>query len=163
MRQRTRLVPILEDRLEDRLVLSHGAIHQAAHVVHHHAHAAAPAAAIALNGTVEGTTPLDGSGTVSPLGAVTSSGTLRARGGEPVVYTGTITLVGDAGSITASLSGRLFGPQYPGEKVSLTYTITGGTGKFRGATGSGRAVYSPVISSPAGDFALTFGTAAPPA
>jgi hypothetical protein len=92
---------------------------------------------------------------VRPLGAVTSTGTLSAHGAEPVTFTGTVTLTGKTGSITASLFGRLFGAQYPGEPVNLTYTITGGTGTFAGASGSGRAVFRPLISA-TGGFELSF-------
>jgi hypothetical protein len=153
----------LGNRLENRLVLSHSAIHQAAHVVHHqgdhlghHQSALAhPSVVISLSGSVESQEPLNGSGIVSPLGAVTSTGTLTAHGAEPVTYTGTVTLVGRTGSVTASLFGRLFGPQYPGEPVNLTYTITGGTGAFAGASGSGRAVFRPLISA-TGGFELSF-------
>ena len=82
-------------------------------------------AALVLTGKVEGGTPLNGSGTVSPLGAVTSSGTLSASGAEPMTYTGTLTLVGASGSITLSLSGQVFGPAQIGGSIDLTYTITG--------------------------------------
>jgi hypothetical protein len=165
MRRRTAFAPTLAEQLENRLALSHLAFAHAvhvglqhpAHVTHHHALYAHADAAIALSGTVEGQTPLDGSGTVSPLGVVTSTGTLKARGGEPVTFTGTVTLVGATGSVTATLFGRQFGATRPGEKVNLTYTITGGTGAFQGASGSGSAVFSPIITSPSGDFALTFG------
>lgn len=119
---------------------------------------------VVLSGQVEGKQPLDGSGTVGPLGAVTMTGTLSASGAEPVNYSGTVTLVGSSGSVTLSLSGRLFGPNYIGETVDLTYTITGGTGAYQDATGSGKAVLSfelPPISrtnpSPQpSSFALTF-------
>jgi hypothetical protein len=163
MKRSNRYVPTLADRLEDRLVLSHAAIHHAAHIVHHRGQISRPVGAIVLNGTIEGKSPLVGSGTVTPLGSVTSTGSLTARGAEPVVYSGTVTLAGANGSITASLFGLLFGPQRLGQKVALTYTITGGTGAYQGATGSGKAIDSPIIKSPAGDFALTFGTATPPA
>jgi hypothetical protein len=162
MKRSNRYVPTLADRLEDRLVLSQAAIHHAAHIVHHRGQINRPMGAIVLNGTIEGASPLAGSGTVTPLGSVTSKGSLAARGAEPVVYSGTVTLVGAKGSITASLTGLLIGPQRLGQKVTLTDTITGGTGAFRGATGSGKVIYSPIINSPAGDFALTFGTATPP-
>jgi hypothetical protein len=152
MQRCRRYVPTRADRLEDRLALSHGTIHRAAPLVHPHGHAAAPAAAIALSGTIAGATPLVGSGTVSPLGAVTGTGRLTARGGEPVTYTGTVTLVGADGSLTASLFGRPVGPEHPGEPVALTYTITGGTGAFAGATGRGPATYTPT-----GGFSVTFG------
>ena len=102
---------------------------------------------IALSGQVAGTQPLDGSGTVGPLGAVTSTGTLSASGAEPMNYSGTATLVGSFGSVTLSLSGRVFGPVSIGQTVDLTYTITGGTGAYQDATGSGQAVLSFTLPS----------------
>jgi hypothetical protein len=122
-----------------------------------------PVKAIMLNGTVEGMTSQSASGTVDPLGMVTSSWTLTPSGAEPVNYSGTVTLVASSGSITASLSGRLFGPNRLGAPIVLTYTITGGTGAFAGATGSGKAVFSPSIAAQPGEVALTFGNTTPPA
>jgi hypothetical protein len=107
-------------------------------------------AALVLSGQVEGHQPLDGSGNVGPLGAVTSTGTLSASGAEPMNYSGTVTLVGSSGSVTLSLTGRLFGPVSIGRPVDLTYTITGGTGAFEDATGSGNAVLS--FHLPSGTF-----------
>jgi hypothetical protein len=121
-----------------------------------------PVKAVVLNGTVEGQTSQGASGTVDPLGKVTSSWTLTTSGAEPVNYTGTVTLVGASGNITASLAGRVFGPSVIGAPINLTYTITGGTGRFRGATGSGKAVFSPSVPSHAGEVALTFGDTPPP-
>jgi hypothetical protein len=155
MRQNYCFAPQLADPLEDRLVLSHGAPHHAALIGHHlSSHHMTPAAAIALSGTITGTIALDGSGTVSPLGNVTSSGSLTSRGAEPVRFSGTVTLVGSHGTITASLYGILAGPERPFEPVTLTYTITGGTGAFQGDSGSGRATYTPI----SGGFSLTFGS-----
>jgi hypothetical protein len=93
---------------------------------------------------------------------VTSTWTLASSGAEPADYRGTVTLVGASGTITASLFGQVFGPQSLVTPIDLTYTITGGTGAFAGATGSGKVVFSQRISSPAGDVALTFGDATPP-
>jgi len=100
-----------------------------------------------LSGQVEGSQPLDGTGTIGPLGAVTSTGTLSASGAEPMNYSGTLTLVGSSGSVTLSLSGRVFGPVSIGQPVDLTYTITGGTGSYQDATGTGKAVLSFNVSS----------------
>ena len=116
---------------------------------------------VVLGGTVKGTAPFDGSGTVGSLGAVTTTGTLTTSGAEPVVYTGEITLVNAAGSVTVNLSGLLFGPSYLDQTIDLTYTIAGGTGAFQGATGSGQAVLTTVISSAGDSFALAFGAAPP--
>ncbi len=117
------------------------------------------AQSVVLSGTVEGRTPLVGSGTIGPLGAVSSTGTLTGRDAEPVIYSGSITLVGATGSITASLSGLHGGPDYPGETIDLTYTITGGTGAFQDATGSGQADFTGATSSTGDTFVLTFGNA----
>jgi hypothetical protein len=87
---------------------------------------------------------------------------LTASGAEPVKYTGTVTLVGASGSITVRLVGQVFGPSILGAPIDLTYTITGGTGAFKGATGSGKAVFSPSLASRAGEVALTFGDTPPP-
>jgi hypothetical protein len=84
---------------------------------------------------------------------------LTASGAEPVTYTGEITLVGATGSITANLSGLLFGPDHLGETIHLTYTITAGTGAFQGASGSGRAFFTAMGFSPSDGFVLTFGDA----
>jgi hypothetical protein len=117
------------------------------------------ASTVALSGAVKGGNLLDGSGTLGPLGSVISTGTLTTSGAEPVNYSGTITLVGATGSITASLSGQLFGPDRPGETIHLTYTITGGTGAFQGATGSGQAYFAGMASSTGEGFTLSFGVA----
>jgi hypothetical protein len=118
---------------------------------------------VMLIGTVEGPTLEDTNGTVGPLGAVTAKGTVTASGAEPVSYTGTVTLVGASGTITVSLAGQVFGPSRLGAPIELTYTITGGTGAFAFATGSGKAAYSPSLASQAGAVALTFGDATPQA
>jgi hypothetical protein len=119
---------------------------------------------VVLNGSVHGTTPiqgseigLDGSGNVAPLGAVFSRGFLMASGAEPVTYGGTVTLVGLTGSVTLGLSGRQFGVNPLGQRISLTYTITGGTGAFQGARGSGQASLTMSVPGAAPSFVLTFG------
>jgi hypothetical protein len=117
-----------------------------------------------LSGQVKGQHLLNGSGTIGPLGAVTSTGTLSVSGAEPMIYSGRVTLAGSSGSVTLTLSGRVFGPVFIGNPVDLTYTITGGTGAYQHATGSGNAVLSfnlasgiPTNISPApNSFALTF-------
>jgi hypothetical protein len=123
---------------------------------------------VALNGSVHGATRmqgaatgLSGSGTVGPLGAVTSTGTLTTMGAEPVVYSGNIKLVSSTGSVTVALSGRQFGPSRLGQPIALTYTITGGTGTFQGAIGSGHASFVLNISSAGTSFVLTFGDPTP--
>jgi hypothetical protein len=115
-----------------------------------------------LSGKVTGQSN-KGTGMVSPLGAVTSTVSLKEVGAEPVVYSGTVTLVGASGTITATLSGRVFGPSYLNQPIHLTYTITGGTGAFAGAKGSGQATYLASALSTTSSFTLTFGnTTLPP-
>jgi hypothetical protein len=82
-------------------------------------------------------------------------------GAEPVSYNGTITLVGANGTITAGLHGLLFGPTHLGETIHLTYTIAGGTGAFKGATGSGLASFTGLPSDMGTGFTLTFDAPAP--
>jgi hypothetical protein len=82
-----------------------------------------------------------------------------------MIYKGVVTLVGASGSVTLGLSGEVFGPLRLGGKIDLTYTITGGTGAFQGATGSGKADLTlelppssgPSASPPGLTFVLTFG------
>ena len=152
MRRRKAFTPAAVGPLENRVALSGGGFPQAALAGAERAISVDVALAVTLKGTVTG---LDGSGTVSPLGRVVSVGTLTGHGAEPVVYTGTVTLTGPTGSITANLSGRLFGPTQPFEPINLMYTIVHGTGAFGGATGRGRAVFYPIGS-------LTFGNTPPP-
>jgi hypothetical protein len=126
-----------------------------------------PNVTVVLNGKIEGRTPLDGSGKFDSLGAVTTRGTLSASGAEPMTYTGKVSLVSASGTITLSLSGEVFGPQSLGGPIDLTYTITGGTGAFQGATGSGKAVLTfqlpptmrPMPTPLAASFVLSFGNA----
>ena len=92
------------------------------------------------------------------MGAVTSTVSLTASGAEPVVYRGTVTLVGASGSITVSLYGQVLGPSFLDAPIHLSYTITGGTGAFNGATGSGQALFQSSMMSTAGAFSLAFGT-----
>ena len=84
---------------------------------------------------------LGGKGTVLPLGTahLGKGSQLRATGfiahGRSE---GTLTLVGKGGSVTL----KLVGPLQPGFSklpTEYTFTIVGGTGKYRGATGTGSA------------------------
>jgi hypothetical protein len=178
------------DRLESRQLLStlvphfHGVATTAAHAdifvpreVRHHttghglvsSDSAPISLKILLSGAVHGSTQiqgsvtgLNGSGTVGALGAVTSKGSLKSSGAEPVIYSGTVTLVGSTGSVTVDLSGRVFGPTRLGQPINLTYTIAGGTGAFQGASGSGPASLTLNFSTAATSFVLTFGNTAVP-
>ena len=161
MRRRNAFTPAAVGPLENRVAPSDVGFPHAALAEAHRAMSVDVARVVTLRGTVTGRTPLDGSGTVSPLGHVVSVGTLTSHGAEPVVYTGKVTLTGPTGSITADLSGRLFGPTRPGEPINLMYTIVHGTGAVRGATGSGKAVFYPTGGLP-GVFALTFDNIPPP-
>jgi hypothetical protein len=81
-----------------------------------------------------------GSGTVKPLGAVTATGTNHAVGfiasGTP---TGSMVLTGANGTLTLTLT-------YPQTKgfaplpAQAAYVISGGTGQYAGASGSGSVV-----------------------
>jgi hypothetical protein len=90
---------------------------------------------------VGGEQNLNGAGTVQPLGAVQASGHLRTPG---FVAHGraeaTFTLTAAGGSITV----RLVGPLQRGfssPPAHFHYTIKGGTGKYAGASGSGKATF----------------------
>jgi hypothetical protein len=154
MKRSRALRPTLADRLEDRLVMSHGAIHHAA-LVGHHGHLASPAVSIVLVGTVEGTTfPPYGSGTVSPLGLVSSDGTLENRAGSNRFH-GFVTLRRADGTITTRVTALKVSNVNLVVTCEMTYTIQGGTGAFSGATGSSQGTY---IYRTTGDFwRLQFG------
>jgi hypothetical protein len=98
---------------------------------------------------------------VSPLGPGLSTVTLTTSGTGTVTYSGTITIGGIHGTVTASLSGQVSGSSAQGASVDLTYTITGGTGAFAGATGTGAAVLQ-ASTTPTGaqSYTLTFGNTA---
>jgi hypothetical protein len=107
-----------------------------------------------LSGTVSGTWTmkmtlpdtggdqvLTGTGNVAPLGDVQMSGELHTPGfilmGET---TGTVTLSNADGSVTL----QLVGPPQPGfspPPSTFQYTITGGTGKYTGLSGSGTVTF----------------------
>jgi hypothetical protein len=116
---------------------------------------------VALSGQVSGTwleqptipdvghtQTLSGSGVVAPLGMAQVSGELHTPGfvarGET---TGTITLSNADGSVTL----RLVGPPQAGfspPPSSFQYTITGGTGKFAAASGTGVVTFAEQESPP---------------
>jgi hypothetical protein len=114
----------------------------------------AAAAAIALRGKVSGPVTvtqanpdtgkhyaLGGSGTVAPLGACTVNGSFNTPGNIANGHAeGTVTLTAAQGSVTLQLVGPpspAFGPP----PASFNYTITGGTGSFAGASGTGKAAF----------------------
>jgi hypothetical protein len=88
-----------------------------------------------------GTAHLSGGGTVGPLGNVKITGVISVRSAEPTFYNGAATLSNARGSVTIRISGIHGGPDFLGRPVFLHYTITGGTGAFRGAVGSGTVGY----------------------
>jgi hypothetical protein len=94
------------------------------------------------NPDVGATQALTGSGTVKPLGNVQANGTLHLTGfvaqGEA---TGTLTLTTGRGRVTLALVGPPQ-PGFSGPPSSFHYTITGGTGRFAHATGSGTAGFT---------------------
>lgn len=168
MRTRHAFAPTVPDRLEDRVVLSHGML--APSLI-----GAAPTTppqkhAIDLHGTVKGfATPsplasaipgallLRGTGKVAPLGAVSLIGTFSIRSGEPTFYEGTVSLSNLSGGLQVRISGIVGGPSGP--PAHLHYKIVGGWGAYRGAFGTGDVVYdqghSPVDHRT--PFSLTFG------
>jgi hypothetical protein len=92
---------------------------------------------------------LTGSGSVQPLGAVGASADLQLPGFVALGQAqGRLTLANTHGSITLALVGP---PQqgFGGPPASLTYTITGGTGKYAGASGAGRAALQEAPARPA--------------
>src|SRR5262249_24605381 len=86
---------------------------------------------------------IPGTGTVTPLGAVTGRGTLSIPGNNSVnsnaVGILVLTTVSTAAATAGSVTLRLKGPKQTGGKApaTLTYTITGGSQNYTGATGSG--------------------------
>jgi hypothetical protein len=174
MRNRTAFLPDPITTLEDRVALSHA--HTVPALVHATANLSTTPvqAPVSLEGTVKGvqtpvahqpgTLHLVGSGNVAPLGPEKAVGTLTIKSGEPTFYNGTVTLSDPLGSIDVQISGIQGGPIGLGRPVLLHYKITGGTGAFHGATGSGNVTYttlpSPLANPVAGQsmFRLTFGT-----
>ncbi len=146
MRPSKRRRPQLE-ALEAMTLLSAAMPHGAAQVA-----ASSHKVHLALNGSIGGpnsstvTNPdvgaslsLDGSGRVAPLGQVSSTGSLHMTGFIKTGHaTGTLTLEGPKGSVTLALEGPSQAG-FSGPPSALTYTITGGTGPYAGATGRGTA------------------------
>ena len=83
---------------------------------------------------------LTGTGTLTPLGAVSLSGEVSNSGDDA---TGTITLKGASGTVTLSLTPYVTGPVravgYPGPPIpaAYIYTITSATGSYSGLSGRG--------------------------
>ena len=89
------------------------------------------------NPDIGSTYELSGSGQIQPLGQSRGTGSFRAPGNVAVGHAeGTLTLTDQQGSVTLTL----VGPDQRGlapPPDHFTYTITGGTGTFQGAKGSG--------------------------
>src|SRR5581483_7237629 len=88
------------------------------------------------------TQELSGTGTVAPLGAVAVRGELHTPGfvaqGRA---TATLTLTTERGSVTLQLTGPLQ-PGFSQPPATFQYTITGGTGAYAGASGSGSVAFA---------------------
>jgi hypothetical protein len=158
------------EALEERTVLSAGlpltpvALAPVAHHSLHTRHF------LALDGSVSGTWQrrftipdtggdqvLMGSGGIAPLGQVQVRGELHTPGfvlhGRTV---GTVTLTNAKGSVTV----RLIGPLQPGfspPPSTFHYTLVGGTGRYAGASGSGRVAFQEQDTT----FTLSFMTGRP--
>jgi hypothetical protein len=87
--------------------------------------------------------------------------TLTTSGTGTITYSGTITVGGIHGTITATLSGQVSSTSALNAPIKLTYTITGGTGVWAGATGSGVAFLQTSQSASGQDFMLSLGSAVP--
>lgn len=118
-----------------------------------------PPVEVSLAGTVQGIIGQGGAGTVSPLGPGLSSVNLTTSGTGPITYSGTVTVGGIHGSITVTLFGQVSSSAASNEPVKLTYEITGGTGVWVGATGSGVASLQLSQTDSGESFILTFGNA----
>jgi len=152
--------PSLGDRLEDRLVLSASAallgpalILPSLHAQHH----------LFLTGIIEGTSRtefppipdvgtsvvLKGSGRIRPLGNVSAGGSLHEAGFILIGRDeGALTLSNTRGSVSIRFS-RPFSAQGGGHSGPYHFVIVGGTGAYKGATGSGKAELEfggPIVS-----------------
>jgi hypothetical protein len=115
---------------------------------------------------------LSGQGRVQPLGGSEVNGSFQTPGNITNGHAeGTLTLTGAQGGVTLQLVGPTQAAFAP-PPAQFTFTITGGTGKFQGVTGSGTAALALRAAPPAaggatqpagGAFTLTFGPAAPTA
>ena len=133
---------------------------------------AAPAAHGAvrpLNGTGTGTATLnlatgaetaDFSGHLGPLGAETGydQGTLTLTGASTFTYTGTRTFVANGDKLFSAFSGEGTFTRATA-KATETDTITGGTGRFAGASGTYTDTISFVVVSVTGSVQTSHFTA----
>jgi hypothetical protein len=101
---------------------------------------------------------LTGSGTVSPVGPVQAALKLQVPGtAQAGRASGTLTLTTTRGTVTLQLQGPLT-RGLGGTTLPLNYKITGGTGKYAGATGSGVVVLTETTggTAPGGHAARAF-------
>jgi hypothetical protein len=114
---------------------------------------------IVLSGTAGGTyrtgatagspVTFSATGNISPLGRSTIKGSFQITVLNP---TGTVVVsAGRRGAVIANISGTA-------SSNVVTYTITGGTGRFAGAAGSGTATitFSPPNARGQGHYSTTF-------
>ena len=105
---------------------------------------------------------LSGSGTLTPLGAVSLSGTVT-NPGTGTGATGTITLSSASGKVTLSLVPYITGPYRPvgdpGPAIpeAYVYTVTSATGAYSGITGRGK-VSLGIGAAPSGSDTIAFST-----
>ena len=113
-----------------------------------------------LNGTGTGNSTLnlatgaetaDFSGHLAPLGAETGydQGTLTLTGASTFTYTGTRTFVANGDKLFSAISGKGTFTR-TSAKATETDTITGGTGRFAGASGTYKDTISFVVVSVTG-------------
>jgi hypothetical protein len=82
---------------------------------------------------------ISASGTITPIGAATVSGSFGTPGFiAGVGASGTLTIVGSQGTLTLAL----ISSTWPADGLDFTYTITGGTGPYAKDHGSGTVVIS---------------------
>jgi len=117
------------------------------------AHSAAIPNPLHLTGSVHGTYQLEGtgstskaSGSISPLGHITDSGSVSHIDGL-----GTVTMTAKQGKVFLDLKLRPSGIGFGG-----TYTITGGTKAFAAETGSGHVQITPSGSVSHGHLMVTY-------
>jgi hypothetical protein len=128
--------PVVVTRLHDSLVVARGNVNLKGTY---------KGAATVLVGTAQAgfTYSIPGTGTLTPMGAVTGRGTLSIPGMNSVNVNAVgilvLTTVSTSPATTGSVTLRLKGPKQSGGKTpaTLSYTITGGSQNFTGATGSG--------------------------
>jgi hypothetical protein len=110
-----------------------------------------------LSGTVHGTfrqagqsgtSTFSGSGSLSPLGKVTVSGSLNIN---TVAQGGQLTLSATQGKLKIN-----FNAPNPGQTFSGSYTISGGTKALAGETGSGTITVTLSTIASRGSFTATF-------